>query len=334
MRPTARHQSGLLKPLNDILGTEASVRLLRALASENMAMTAGDLAKLTRLERSSARRALRVLVDVGVVEVEDNAHTPRYRARKAHPLMDAVAALFRAEKQRAEEVFQGIENAANTLIPPPIAIWIEGSVAAGNDEAGEPTHVRVVHDETNLSKSLRDLRQKLLPLERSHDVTIEVVGSTRVDILARPVDKEDTWPSKLRNARSVAGLPPVAFLPQPEAPTKARNLLTHGALDAHSLAVAGSIADNIKRNPRVIPRALAYLARRIPEASRREQHELQEWVALLENASPARIRRFLVDEGEWATRLRQSSPFVGMMSREERAELLTSVDKTMDEATP
>ena len=68
-----------------------------------------------------------------------------------------------------------------------------------------------------------------------------------------------------------------------------------------------------------MPRARAFITSRLTKAAPGEQRELREWDRILRTMSTARLRRFLVDPGERATRLRQTLPFVGALTAEERA---------------
>jgi hypothetical protein len=62
-------------------------------------------------------------------------------------------------------------------------------------------------------------------------------------------------------------------------------------------------------------------------ASLAEQRELREWDRVLQTMSLARLRRFLTDRGERATRLRQTLPFLDALSSAERKALLARIDR-------
>jgi hypothetical protein len=65
-------------------------------------------------------------------------------------------------------------------------------------------------------------------------------------------------------------------------------------------------------------------------ASPQERHELDEWAHSLRTASPGRLRRLLVDPGERATRLRQTLPFLGILSPEERRTVMDEASHSTD----
>jgi hypothetical protein len=328
MRPPVQHQSALRTPLNEVFGTEGAVRLLRALALARAPKSVGVLVRQTRLGRSATRRAVDALLDTGLVDVHGEGRARHYTLRQAHPLAPAIMALFEAEQRRAEAVLEGIQRVVEELTPPPIAVWLEGAVAAETDRPGEPLIIRVVDSERGLRATLDRIRQGMEPLEEAFDVTIEVTGATRAD-LASHRESIRTWEAQLRSARSIAGVPPTAFLPHPpgSASTQAADrvagrIRTHADLDERSLVVAAAVAERLRRDPTLVARAREFVERRLRDASPQERHDLHEWEQLLRTASPERLRRLLVDRSERATRLRQTLPFLGVLEPEERQALL------------
>jgi hypothetical protein len=90
----------------------------------------------------------------------------------------------------------------------------------------------------------------------------------------------------------------------------------HRILDARSLALHALIARKIARAPRLLDIARRNLDR-WRAARGTEPPALAEWRAIL--ARPWReVAAVLTDPGEEATRLRQSSPFAGVLSAAER----------------
>jgi hypothetical protein len=90
----------------------------------------------------------------------------------------------------------------------------------------------------------------------------------------------------------------------------------HVVLDLRSLALHAAIARKIERDPRLLAQARRNLDR-WRKTRGREPHALAEWRAIL--GRPWReVAALLVDPGEHATRLRQSSPFAGVLTPAER----------------
>jgi hypothetical protein len=282
-------------------------------------MGVGAVADAARLERTSVRRALGVLIDTGMAEVQGQAKAPHYALRRSHPLAPAITELFQAERQRAQAVFDGIREIAGHVSPQPVAVWLEGAAATETDEPGEPLVVRVVSSSGSLREAMDRLRESLAPLEQEFDVTIEVIGATPADLKSHS-EEALGWGARLRSARSLAGLPPTAYLPNDQ--RRSSRVRAHADLDERGLAIAREIANRLRHDPSLVFRALDFVEHRLSNASPQERHDLEEWRRFLRTASPMRLRRFLVDRGERATRLRQTLPFLGVLSAEERETLL------------
>jgi hypothetical protein len=102
--------------------------------------------------------------------------------------------------------------------------------------------------------------------------------------------------------------------------------MTHAVLDRRALALARAIADRLKVDPSLVDSARRYIDARLTVASPGERLELLEWRDVISDMSVARLRRFLIEESPRATRLRQSLPFLGALSDEERTRINQSVE--------
>ena len=311
MRPTALRQSALRAPLNDILATEANVRMLRALAESDTPLTPSELARRTRLQRSTVHRALKTLELTGTIVWAEVGGRSVAALSTRHPLTSTIRGLFTAERKRADSVFPGLKAAAATLRPPPMAVWLEPPFADGTDEPGDAIVVRVVEDAVNLPRAADQMRRAVNSLERRLDVTVDVRASSPADLAAMP--RRDQ--SSLRLAMPLLGVPPAGFLEWCD-PTGAprQQIHSHADLDARAYKLAERVAQEITRDPSLIEQARSFIKRRRTVASPGERKELDEWERLLRTMSPARLRAFLVDPSERATRLRQSLPFVGPLN--------------------
>jgi hypothetical protein len=93
----------------------------------------------------------------------------------------------------------------------------------------------------------------------------------------------------------------------------------HRRREIQSLAMHRRIAEMMERDPdAVIGKAVsnldAWLASRDGAAT---GAVFREWLELLNRLTPSEIAAFLVSEDERATRMRQSSPFAGVLSPRE-----------------
>jgi len=91
----------------------------------------------------------------------------------------------------------------------------------------------------------------------------------------------------------------------------------HRILEARSLALHCLIARKIERNPRLIDVARRNLARWLRDRGATPPYALVEWDEILRRPWPA-VAALLTDPGEEAARLRQSSPFAGILTAAER----------------
>lgn len=95
----------------------------------------------------------------------------------------------------------------------------------------------------------------------------------------------------------------------------------HKRIEERSLALHKEIASRILKDPRLleIPRAnLRKLEELLSREARRPPGWLLEWKRILEEMAPDELAAFLVSPDEKATRLRQSSPFSGILTPRER----------------
>lgn len=314
MRPTTHPQSALRAPLNHLLGTEANVRILRVLAMARTPLGRSELARRAALQASGVRRTADRLAALGIVELVGAGPRQQIRWREEHPLAPLLRGLFEAESARTERLLTGLRHAAGAMVPPPDAVWIEGAFAVGADRPGDPLLVGVIARSRDADQAAQQLRENIAGLEREEDVTIELRTRSLADLQAlRRAERE-----ALGRAIPVFGLPPEALMAEPKPAGGRRPQWTHADQDASALSLAAAVVAKLTEDPGLVDRAREHIARRLAEASSREQGELREWDLVLRTMSLPRLRRFLTDPGERATRLRQTLPFLGVLSQAER----------------
>lgn len=310
MRPTAHPQSAIRTPLNQLLGTEANVRVLRVLSDLTTAIAAPEVARRAQLQRSSVHRTLRALEDGGVVEFIGSGSRVQVALRDLSPLAKGIRQLFQVERAHVESLVEGLRKSADALAQKPIAIWIEGPVAQGVDRRNDPVIVTVVDGPRTLADVCEALRRALQRLEKRLDVTIEVRGRTlgEIDTLSprEAAALEDSIP--------LLGVPAAGLLARHQSLSRIRNIRVHADHDAGARLLGEEVAEALKRDPSLVQRARAYVERRWRDASPAERKELDEWRRILRSTSPTRLRRILTDSGQRSTRLRQTLPFLGVLS--------------------
>jgi hypothetical protein len=98
---------------------------------------------------------------------------------------------------------------------------------------------------------------------------------------------------------------------------------SHDWIDARSLALHEAVAAKIAVTPALLDIARGNLARWL---SANPSPALAEWQAVLAGSSLDELLALLRSPSERAARLRQSSPFAGVLTREERAAILRRHD--------
>ncbi|MDO9002312.1 MAG: hypothetical protein Q7V20_02520 [Aquabacterium sp.] len=106
---------------------------------------------------------------------------------------------------------------------------------------------------------------------------------------------------------------------------------THQELDDRSLALHRLIADKIRHDPALFDKARATLDHWRQRVSIRTQPCLDEWAHLMDQGIDACLA-VAVEDSERATALRQSSPFSGLLSNQDRFAFLKAWPKGIDHA--
>ena len=126
---------------------------------------------------------------------------------------------------------------------------------------------------------------------------------------------------RMRARRKAAGLRPVTRWMPAKAPlTPATVRSDHRLHDIRSLAMHAVIAARIDRHPALLGKAYANLKRWRSRFGAKPDRWWLEWDQLLRRPWPE-LAALLTDPGESATRLRQSSPFAGLLSATERRKI-------------
>ena len=95
----------------------------------------------------------------------------------------------------------------------------------------------------------------------------------------------------------------------------------HRLIDERSLAFDRLIAAKLRTDPALLGKARANLSRWLQTSDNRSVPDLHEWQRLLEG-SFAELLALLESSDEHATSLRQSSPFCGILSPQERLAII------------
>ncbi len=209
MRPAP--QSYLRYPLSTLLGSEASVRVLRELTLHGAELTVSLLARRTGVTDQSVRNVLGLLRENGLVKVYGQGRAASYALDREHPMAPMLAVLFEAENHRARAIQDRIRKAAEPLSP--LAVWLFGSVARGEDRAGSDMDLLLVVDQDDVTDWVADaFRGSLAPIGEENHLSISVIPVSGEDILRLARTDDPFWHEMLADARPLHGPGPEALL--------------------------------------------------------------------------------------------------------------------------
>lgn len=97
--------------------------------------------------------------------------------------------------------------------------------------------------------------------------------------------------------------------------------MNHQRIDERSLAFGRVIAERVAAHPELIAQARKTAIRWLQTCSPRSRSTLGEWLAALDGPIEG-VLHILTSPDERSTRLRQSNPFAGVLSNEERSAIL------------
>lgn len=166
----------------------------------------------------------------------------------------------------------------------------------------------------DVSATGEQLRALLAQVEAELDLAVEARMVTDADVETAAEETVAAW----GRAIPIYGTGPAGVA---MARPRANGGGTHEARDAAALQRGVWIARHLERDPTLAKRARQWLVTQIPVVSPHEEHELQEWLDVLNGSSVPRIQHVLSDAGERGTRLRQSNPFIPVLNDRERAQM-------------
>ncbi len=309
MRPIVSDQNSLRNPLNEVLGTQAHVRLLRVLASEvEGPLTASNAAERAGLTTPGAHKALRRLLQSGFVVRVGGGRKHQYELRRPDGLLKALLKLFQAEKDRYEELLSAIKKGFEKLVPYPHSAWIQKFPS----EFGDPMLMGVLHETKRLANYIHRLRKQLHQVERDFDLTIEVDGYTKADLPNLEADKVTLL---------------YGFLPFPDKYSLEMYAtpLTHEERDKRMWELSRKLAEAIENDTSLVRRAKEHVHRMLKQDHGSATRAIIEWRDILDSYSIRRLSRFLTSTSERANRLRQSNPLFAILNSAERGRLLNGL---------
>jgi predicted nucleotidyltransferase len=210
--PQAKPASGFYHPLDEVLGTLAAVRVLRALTLYGNELSVSAIARQARLTRAGASRAINRLAERGVLRPLGQGGSVLYRLDPEYPLVDAIRLLFVSEAERANRFFAGVRSAIASLDPGPLAVWLFGSVARGEDRSDSDVDLAIVGDPGETRRIADGMREELERMHVDPTVHVSVVSFTIPELRKLKREKPRFWESLNDDAVPLYGPAPAQLL--------------------------------------------------------------------------------------------------------------------------
>lgn len=205
-RPTSH--SVLRNPLNEIFSAEAHVRILRELCLHGGLMTPRNIVVRTGLSKSGLRKALVSLVALEMIIREGADRTNLYRFNSSHPFAEPISALFKAERDRTQSIFEAIKDSAAATSAQLAALWVYGSVARREDGVESDIDIGLIASCENLALVVEAVRENLREPARNLVFLPNVVGLDCEDVIRLATDLDPWWVSSVSDAIVLAGSHP------------------------------------------------------------------------------------------------------------------------------
>ncbi len=197
MRPPTSPASHFRHPFDALLGSPGNVRILRSLATLGRPMATSELAARTRLNSSGMRRSLAALAESGLVTYFGSNRSAVYQLNAAHPLAASLLALYASEAARVDRVLSDLRAHSMQLAITPIAVWLYGSAARGDDgPLSDLDVVMIFQNDEHVASAVEAMRQLLETTEARECVRASVIGLSARDV-AR-LDSGDPWWATVR----------------------------------------------------------------------------------------------------------------------------------------
>ena len=204
--------SSLFQSLDGVLGRLSHIRVLRVLALHGGALTPPELALRSGMSRAGAWNALDALEAIGIVARVGTGTTVPFTLNEGHPLTGSIRRLYEDEASRADGVLEEIRTAARALDPPPLGVWLFGSVARGEDRAESDLDIAVVaEDEAAARLQAARLRESLSAMPGRYAVRPSVISLSASEVVSLRDDGQEFWQRIVQDGVPLLGPPPEDF---------------------------------------------------------------------------------------------------------------------------
>ena len=222
-----------------------------------------------------------------------------------------------------DEFIAALRELTEQLPAPPISAFIGGALARGDDQLTDSVDLHLVAAPRVLAALRAETGTRLGELEERFDVSVDVHMLSRADLEARSGD----W---LEDVILLSGVPPSGLTEKLRSISTARRR-THADADADLSLLGRELAKRVRERPELADAAAEVVRRHLREAEPTgPSTDLDEWLRLLEHASPARIAQLLESDTERGRRLRQSPVVLRALSTEEFDQVRDAVHRARE----
>lgn len=208
MGTLASASSALYQPLDILLGSPASVRVLRVLARHGDFLTANAISLQARLNRSGVGRTLDHLVTAGIVERVGQGRSILFRFADQHPLAGVLTTVFQAERDRVDHFVAEVQALAATMTPPPLAVWQFGSTARREDRQESDFDIAVVWGDGASLRQTGEFIDQLDAIGKRWAIRPSVIDFAVGDIKVASAAKTPFWQNLQRDYVRLFGRDP------------------------------------------------------------------------------------------------------------------------------
>jgi len=196
-------------PFDHVLGTVASIRILRELSVHGAEMPMSLIVDRTGLSYPGTQQAMARLLESGVVEMLGSGRSVLYRLNKANILNEGLQNLFLVEQERVNLVLQKVCEFAADSSPQPIAVWLYGSVARREDSAGSDVDFMLIIEQEDSVQDVTESFQDMLLFASAWSIFPSVVVLSVGDIKELIKGQHARWTSLNEEAITLFGSTPM-----------------------------------------------------------------------------------------------------------------------------
>jgi hypothetical protein len=266
----------------------------------------------------------------GVVAYAGRGRGRQVQLHHQHPLLNALGRLFDAEAARWRAVQYGLWEIIQAHASSMVSVWIEGPVATGCDRFSDPIAVGVLADAPLSHGICEQLQKRFNTLQAQHHIVIAAQYYQRADLEgftpARRAILDQAVLIYGPAPQDLSTRPPVAGMEQ------SRDSIAAGprkrSRAERPREIGDLVATKLTEDPELIVRARQFINRRLAVAGDTERLSLLEWKGLVDSLSPGQVAAMLREESARAHTLRQTLPFVSVLTDPERTAIVELADSS------